>query len=94
MPSILWTLTKKIIPSDQTSNEVFKNATQFEMNSLKNGFQSAALEKNYKVRFVPNINKLDENLPGLPSQRRIVQWIFDESRKIGEIKRFDLSFGG
>ena len=27
-------------------------------------------------------------------QRRIVQWIFDESRKIGEIKRFDLSFGG
>ena len=64
------------------------------MNSLKNGFQSAALEKNYKVRFIPNINKLDENLPGLPSQRRIVQWIFDESRKIGEIKRFDLSFGG
>ncbi len=91
---LLASITKKIIPSDQTSNEVFKNATQFEMNSLKNGFQSAALEKNYKVRFVPNINKLDENLPGLPSQRRIVQWIFDESRKIGEIKRFDLSFGG
>lgn len=87
-------LTKKIVPSEQTSNEVFKNATQFEMNSLNDNFQNAALASNYKVRFVPNINKLDENLPGLPSQRRVIQWIFDDSREVGEIKRFDLSFGG
>ena len=91
---LLASLTKKIVPSDKTSNQVFKNATQFEMNSLDNGFKDTAEEGNYKVRYVPNINKLDENLPGLPSQRRIVQWIFDDSREIGEIKRFDLSFGG
>ena len=91
---LLASLTKKIIPSDKTSNEVFKNATQFEMNALDKGFKDTAQEGNYKVRYVPNINKLDENLPGLPSQRRIVQWIFDDSREIGEIKRFDLSFGG
>ena len=91
---LLASLTKKIIPSDKTSNEVFKNATQFEMNALDKGFKDTAQEGNIKVRYVPNINKLDENLPGLPSQRRIVQWIFDDSREIGEIKRFDLSFGG
>ena len=91
---LLASLTKKIIPSDKTSNEVFKNATQFEMNSLNNNFKNAAQEGNYKVRYVPNINKLDENLPGLTSQRRIVQWIFDDVTEVGEIKRFDLSFGG
>tara|TARA_X000000950_G_C13920770_1_gene663252 strand:+ start:5550 stop:7661 length:2112 start_codon:yes stop_codon:yes gene_type:complete len=91
---LLATLTKNIVPSEKTSNEVFKNATQFEMNSLNDNFQEAARESNYNVRFVPNINKLDENLPGLPSQRRVIQWIFDESREIGEIKKFDLSFGG
>ena len=87
-------LTKKIVPSEQTSNEVFKNATQFEMNSLNNNFETAAQKSGYKIRLVPNIYKLDENLPGLPSQRRIVQWAFDDTRELGEIKRFDLSFGG
>ena len=82
------------MPSEQTSNEVFKSATQFEMDALNDNFQSAALQNEYKTRFIPKINELDENLPGLPSQRRIIQWIFDESRKVGEIKRFDLSFGG
>ena len=91
---LLANLTKKIVPSEQTSNEVFKNATKFEMNSLNNDFKSAAQESGYNVRTVKNINKLDENLPGLPSQRRIIQWVFDDNREVGEIKRFDLSFGG
>ena len=91
---LLASLTKKIVPSEKTSNEIFKNATQFEMNSLNDNFQNAARESDYNVRFVPNVNKLDENLPGLPSQRRVIQWIFDDSREVGEIKRFDLSFGG
>ena len=64
------------------------------MNSLNNDFKSAAQESGYNVRTVKNINKLDENLPGLPSQRRIIQWVFDDNREVGEIKRFDLSFGG
>ena len=91
---LLANLTKKIVPSEKTSNEVFKNATKFEMNSLNNDFKSAAQESGYNVRTVKNINKLDENLPGLPSQRRIIQWVFDDNREVGEIKRFDLSFGG
>ena len=64
------------------------------MNSLNNNFETAAQKSGYKIRLVPNIYKLDENLPGLPSQRRIVQWAFDDTRELGEIKRFDLSFGG
>ena len=91
---LLANLTKKIVPSDQTSNAVFKNATEFEMKSLNGNFENIAKESGYKIRFVQNINKLDENLPGLPSQRRIIQWIFDENREIGDLKRFDLSFGG
>ncbi len=91
---LLASLTKNIIPSEQTTNEVFKKATQFEMNSLDDNFENAAKENNLKIRFVSNVNRLDENLPGLPSQRKIVQWIFEESRKVGDIQRFDLSFGG
>ena len=33
------------------------------MNSLNGDFQNAALEKDYNVRFISNINRLDENLP-------------------------------
>ncbi len=36
---------------------------------------------------------MDENLPGLGAQRRIVQWAFAEDTKLGDIKRFDINNG-
>ena len=41
-----------------------------------------------------SIDALDENLPGLPNQRSIVQWAFGEDASVGDLKRFNLSYGG
>ncbi|MGY8944787.1 MAG: peptidylprolyl isomerase, partial [Flavobacteriales bacterium] len=46
------------------------------------------------VRPVENISILEENLPGLPKQRNIVQWAFDEDTKVGSVRRFSLAAGG
>ena len=40
------------------------------------------------------IAALEENLPGLPGQRNIVRWAFEEDTKIGDIRRFSLNQGG
>jgi peptidyl-prolyl cis-trans isomerase D len=91
---LLASVSREIIPSDQTSNRIFKDATQFEMDAGKGEFAAVAEASNFNVRTVNQVAQLDENLPGLPEQRNIVQWAFNEDTKAGEIKRFNLSYGG
>jgi peptidyl-prolyl cis-trans isomerase D len=88
-------VTKEIIPSEKTSNEVFQKTTQFEMESLKiKNLDSVANQYDYELRFVQKVNLLDENLPFLPRQRNLVQWLFDDDTHVGDIKRFSMSNGG
>lgn len=91
---LLASVSREIIPSEATSNRVFKNATQFEMDAGKGDFSSIAEESNLNARKVNSVAQLDENLPGLPEQRNIVQWSFSEDTNVGDIKRFNLSYGG
>ena len=89
-------VVKNIIPSEETSNKVFRNATKFEMDLLnsKETFNLLAEQNDYNIRRVNEIDRLDETLPGLPNQRSIVQWLFNENTEEGMVKRFNLSFGG
>ena len=83
-----------IIPSDKTSNEIFRNATQFEMDALESDdFLTTAENSNYEVQPVNNIAELEENLPGLFQQRNIVKWAFDSDTRLGAIRRFTLTDG-
>jgi peptidyl-prolyl cis-trans isomerase D len=91
---LLATVSQKIVPSEKTSNEIFQAATQFEMGTAKQDFTALASAENYNLRTVNSIDALDENLPGLPNQRSIVQWAFGEDASIGDVKRFSLSYGG
>ena len=85
----------KAVPSDKTSNEVFRKATQFEMESKNDkDFAKIAQNNNYEIRTVSQISELEENLPGLPKQRNIVRWTFEEDSSIGDVKRFTLNSGG
>src|SRR6056300_239543 len=88
-------IVAEAVPSDQTSNEIFREATQFEMDSNEQkDFLGIAEKNNYQVRPVQQVAALEENLPGLPRQRDIVRWAFEEDTKIGDIRRFSLNQGG
>lgn len=92
--ALLADITAGIVPSDQTSNEIFRNATQFEMDALQTGdFLETAEKGNYSIQPVNNIAELEENMPGLFQQRNIVKWAFENSTKLGDIRRFTLSDG-
>jgi peptidyl-prolyl cis-trans isomerase D len=88
-------ISKEIVPSEETSNSVFQKTTEFEMesNNLK-VLDTVAQRYDYQVRFVQQVNLLDENLPALPRQRNLVQWLFDEDTQVGDVKRFSISSGG
>ncbi|MEA1785601.1 SurA N-terminal domain-containing protein [Arenibacter sp. GZD96] len=91
----LATLAREVDPSEATSNKLFEDATKFEMEGIAatKSFTELAKEKEYTVRPVNKIGAMDENLPGLGSQRAIVQWAFNDDTKLGAIKRFNISSG-
>ncbi len=91
----LATLTRDIEPSDETINTLFTDATKFEMAAVDSdqSLNEVAKENDYVVRPINRLKAMDENLPGLGAQRRIVQWAFAEDTNLGDIKRFDINNG-
>lgn len=90
------TLSREIEPSEETINTLFTDATKFEMSvtdAEAEAYADIAREDGYAVRPVNKIKEMDENLPGLSSQRSVVQWAFNDNTDVGDIKRFDLTNG-
>ncbi len=87
------TLARKIEPSDDTIDKIFREASEFEIAIGNADFEEVAKTDNYTVRPVNGIKILDENIPGVGSQRPIVRWTFEEDAKVGDVKRFTTSGG-
>lgn len=89
------TMSREIVPSEETVNTLFTNATKFEMETMEDesAFSELAKTSEYLVRPVNKIKALDENLPGLSNQRNIVQWAFNSDTEVGDIKRFNINNG-
>ncbi len=86
----LATLARKIEPSDQTLQEVFNKMSKFEI-ALKDGdFQDLAAERKLTVKPI-TFKELDENIPGLGSQRQVVRWAFEDATDVGDYKNFSIS---
>jgi peptidyl-prolyl cis-trans isomerase D len=83
-------LADKIEPSDATLSEVFNSMSKFEIASKGGDFNKLAEERNLAVRPIA-FKELDENIPGLGSQREVVRWAFEEGTDIGDFKNFPIS---
>jgi peptidyl-prolyl cis-trans isomerase D len=90
----LATISKKLIPSDATANQIYTEASQFEFDLKETDFLDLAKQKNIAVREVNDLKILDETFPGLGNQRQAVQWAFEEDRKVSDVKRFSYNTDG
>ena len=89
----LATIVKTIEASDNTINDVFSDASKFEV-ALKDGdFTALAKAQNLEVKPVNNLGSMDANIPGLGANRTIVNWAFEEDTEIGDYKRFSVPEG-
>jgi len=86
-------LVLEIKPSEETLNEVYKNAGNFQLDAQAGDFAEVAKENNYDVKPVIGIKPLEEQIPGIGAQRQIVNWAFDEETSAGDIKQFDIDQG-
>ncbi|MEY8850162.1 SurA N-terminal domain-containing protein [Psychroserpens sp. XS_ASV72] len=88
------TIAREIEPSEETIDATFTEASKFELALQKEDFNEAAESRDLEVKPVNGIKVLDENIPGLGSQRPIVRWAFDKDTKVGDYKRFSIPSGG
>ncbi|WP_424495219.1 peptidylprolyl isomerase [Salinimicrobium sp. GXAS 041] len=89
----LATISRAVEPSEKSLNDLFAEVTKFEIAAGEGDFEEIAKENDKNVRPVQEIGALDENIPGVGQQRRIVQWAFEEDAEVGDIRRFDVSGG-
>ena len=84
------TLADKIEPSDQTLQDVFNKMSKFEISAKDGDFNELAKERDLVVKPI-TFKELDENIPGLGSQREVVRWTFNEDTEVGDFKNFAIS---
>lgn len=89
----LATITKHIEPSEKSINDVFSQASKFEVAVLKGNFDEVAKEQNLEIRPVNRIGKMDATIPGIENNRTIVNWAFNDDTKVGDTKRFSITDG-
>jgi parvulin-like peptidyl-prolyl isomerase len=90
----LASFSRKIVASEETENDVFLKAETF-ASELSQGKEILDLVKENKLMLQPvvGLKALTEKVSSLGNQRQIVNWAFDKSTNVNEIKRFDLANG-
>ena len=87
------TITKEVEASETTLNDVFAQASKFEVSSQKGDFAEVAKSQELALKPVNKIGALDANIPGVGSNRTIVNWAFNEETEVGDVKRFSTADG-
>ncbi|WP_179351419.1 peptidylprolyl isomerase [Winogradskyella vidalii] len=86
----LATLADKIEPSDQTLQDIFNKMSKFEIAAKDGDFNALASENGLTVKPI-TFKELDENIPGIGSQREVVRWSFEDETEEGDLKNFPIS---
>ncbi|PVW17317.1 peptidylprolyl isomerase [Marixanthomonas spongiae] len=87
------TVIKTIEPSENTINDTFSKATNFEVAAKEGDFSEVAKEQGLTVRPVNKIGELDANIPGVGNNRSLITWGFEEETEVGDVKRFNVPGG-
>ncbi len=84
------TITRKIEPSEATLNDLFSKVSKFEIDALADvkNFGEVAKKSDLSVLRADNLKQNDEYIIGLGNNRSIVQWLFQEDTKVGDIRKF------
>ena len=87
---LLANIHQQIVPSNESSNQNYRLASQIEFDAKTN---LSLDQNNYSVENYETLNPYDSGIPDISDSRSVIKWIYDESTKVDEIKRFTLTEG-
>ncbi len=87
---LLANIYQQIVPSNETSNQNYRTASQIEFDAKNN----LILDSNtLNVLNYESLDPFDSEIPGIPDSRSIIKWLYDESTNVEDVKRFNLTQG-
>jgi hypothetical protein len=87
---LLANIHQQIVPSNESSNQNYRLASRIEFDAKTN---LSLDQNNYSVENYETLNPYDSGIPDISDSRSVIKWIYDESTKVDEIKRFTLTEG-
>lgn len=87
----LATIAQKIEPSESTTDKLYTQAVQFEMDANEKDFDKIAKAQKLTVTPAVKVKEMDEVCGGLGPQRQIVRWAFEKGTRVGDVKRFEVA---
>ena len=87
---LLASVYQQIVPSNETSNENYRTASQIEFDAKNN----LILESNtLNVLNYESLDPFDSEIPGIPDSRSVIKWLYEKSTNVEDVKRFNLTQG-
>lgn len=77
---------RNVYSSEGTMNAIYAKASTFASEAQRaDDYKALADENGYQLRPATNIKQFEDQIPGLGTSRKIVQWAWDEEREEGSI---------
>ncbi|GGE34516.1 peptidylprolyl isomerase [Psychroflexus planctonicus] len=89
----LTTLTREVQPSEVTTTTIYREASNFLLDTREKDFDELATEYGVNIKPINGIKKLEERITGLGVQRPIVKWAFEKENQVGDTELFEISQG-
>ncbi len=89
---LLANVVKEIIPSNESSNNNYRKASQAEFDA-NNNLPLNQTDNALAINNFESFEEFDEGIPGINNSRQIIKWLYDKGSKVGDVKRFDLADG-
>lgn len=89
---LLANVAKEIIPSNESSNNNYRKASQAEFDA-NNDLPLNQSNADIAINNFESFEEFDEGIPGINNSRQIIKWLYDKGSKIGDVRRFDLADG-
>ena len=89
---LLANVVKEIIPSNESSNNNYRKASQAEFDA-NNDLPLNQTDNALAINNFESFEEFDEGIPGINNSRQIIKWLYDKGSKVGDVKRFDLADG-
>ena len=85
-------VVKEIIPSNETSNNNYRIASQAEFDA-NSGLELNSSDSKLFIDSFESFENFDSGLPGYDNSRQVIKWLYEDKTKVGDIKRFTLNDG-
>ena len=89
---LLANVAKEIIPSNESSNNNYRKASQAEFDA-NNDLPLNQSNLDIAINNFESFEEFDEGIPGINNSRQIIKWLYDKGSKVGDVRRFDLADG-